>query len=96
MIAGAPGQPGTPSAVNVASGSLKVTFAAPMSNGAPITSYSVTCASANGGVTRTKTGTKSPITVTTLTPGKSYRCSVKATNSRGAGPASMPSPAVNA
>ena len=65
MIAGAPGQPGTPTVVKAASGSLKNTFAAPMSNGAPITSYSVTCASSNGGVTKTKTGTASPITVTT-------------------------------
>jgi hypothetical protein len=75
----------------VASGSLKNTFAAPMNNGAPITSYSVTCASSNGGVTRTKTGAASPITVTTLSPGKTYVCRVSATNSRGTGPLSDPS-----
>ncbi|HTK17639.1 MAG TPA: fibronectin type III domain-containing protein [Acidimicrobiia bacterium] len=96
MIAGAPGQPGTPTAVKVASGSLKVTFSAPMSNGAPITSYSVTCASSNGGVTKNKTGTASPITVTGLTAGKSYVCRVSATNSRGTGPLSDPSAAINA
>jgi len=88
MIAGAPGQPGTPTVVKVASGSLKNTFTAPMSNGAPITSYSVTCASSNGGVTKTTTGAASPITVTALSAGKTYRCSVKATNSRGTGPQS--------
>jgi hypothetical protein len=75
---------------------LKLTFAAPMTNGAPITSYSATCASSNGGVTKTQTGTASPITVTALTPGKSYQCTVTATNSRGTGPASNPSVATNA
>jgi parallel beta-helix repeat protein len=96
MIAGAPGQPGVPTAVKVASGSLKVTFAAPMNDGAAITSYSVTCSSTNGGVAKTKTGTASPITVTGLSAGKSYGCRVKATNSRGTGPNSDPSPPVNA
>jgi hypothetical protein len=96
MIAGAPGQPGTPTAVKVASGSLKNTFAAPMNNGAPITSFSVTCISTNGGVTKSKTGTASPITVATLSAGKSYQCRVNATNSRGTGPLSDPSAAVNA
>ncbi len=96
MIAGAPGQPGSPTAVKVAAGSLKVTFAAPANNGAAITSYTVSCASSNGGVTKNKTGTASPITVTTLTTGKSYQCRVSATNSRGAGPFSNPSAAVNA
>ena len=96
MIAGAPGQPGAPTAVKVASGSLKNTFSAPMNNGAPITSYAVTCASSNGGVTKTKTGTASPITVTTLTAGKSYVCRLSATNSRGTGPLSNPSAPVNA
>ena len=96
MIAGAPGQPGTPTVVKVASGSLKVTFAAPMSNGAPITSYNATCTSTNGGVTKSKTGAASPITVTTLTAGKTYTCRVNATNSRGTGPNSNPSAPVNA
>jgi hypothetical protein len=96
MIAGAPGQPGTPTAVKIASGSLKNTFAAPMNNGAPITGYTVTCASSNGGVTKTKTGTASPITVTGATAGKSYVCRVSATNSRGTGPLSNPSAPVNA
>jgi titin len=96
MIAGAPGQPGAPTVVKVASGSLKNTFAAPMNNGAPITSYSVTCASSNGGVTKNNSGTASPITVTGLTAGKSYVCRVSATNSRGTGPLSNPSAAINA
>jgi hypothetical protein len=96
MIAGAPGQPGTPTVTRPAAGQLKVTFAAPMNNGAPITSYLVSCASSNGGVTNNKTGTASPITVTGLTAGKSYQCRVNATNSRGAGPFSNPSAPINA
>ena len=96
MIAGAPGQPGVPTAVKVASGSLRVTFAAPMNNGSPITSFTASCVSSNGGVTKTNTGAASPITVTALSAGKSYRCTVKGTNSRGAGPMSNPSTAVNA
>jgi extracellular elastinolytic metalloproteinase len=67
-----------------------------MNNGAPITSYIVTCASSNGGVTGNKTGPASPITVTGLTVGKSYVCRVGASNSRGAGPLSNPSAPINA
>ncbi len=96
MIAGAPGQPGVPTVVKVVSGSLKVTFKAPMADGAPITSYNATCTSSNGGATKNKTGTASPITVTGLGAGKSYVCRVNATNSRGIGPNSDPSTAVNA
>jgi hypothetical protein len=96
MIAGAPGRPGTPTVTHPAPGQLKNTFAAAMNNGAPITSYAVTCASTNGGVTKTTSGAASPITVTGLTVGKRYVCRVNATNSRGTGPFSNPSPAMNA
>ncbi len=96
ITVGAPGVPGTPTAVKVASGSLRNTFAAPSGNGAPITSFTVTCTSSNGGATKSKVGTASPITVTGATPAKLYRCTVKATNSRGTGPASKPSNAVTA
>jgi hypothetical protein len=75
---------------------LKATFAAPNDDGAAITSYAVTCTSSNGGTTKTASGGASPITVTGLTPAKTYRCVVKATNSRGTGPASAASNAVNA
>jgi hypothetical protein len=91
MIAGAPGQPAAPTVTKPAPGSLQNTFAAPMNNGAPITSYSVTCRSSNGGVTKSQTGAASPITVTGLSVTKTYTCRVKATNSRGTGPLSDPS-----
>jgi hypothetical protein len=96
MIAGAPGQPAITSTVKPVSGSLKVTFSAPSNNGAAITSYTATCTSTNGGVTKSKTGPSSPLTVSALTAGKTYHCTVKATNSRGTGPSSQPGAAVNA
>jgi len=42
-------------------------------------------------VTRTVTGKRSPLIAKALTPGKSYRCVVTASNSRGAGLPSSPS-----
>ena len=83
-------------ATRVAKGSLRVTFTAPADNGAAITSYTAACAPSNGGATRTKKGNASPITVTGLTPGKTYTCTVRATNSRGTGPPSSPSSALTA
>ena len=96
IVIGVPGRPGTPTAVRTAAGSLRVSFVAPGNNGAAITSYTVTCTSTNGGVTKAKVGKASPITDTGLTAGKIYRCTVRATNSRGTGPASLPSAAVTA
>ena len=64
--------------------------------GSPITAYTATCTSSNLGITRTgDLGTTSPgvfvdgpIYVLSLTPGKTYTCSVTATNALGA---SLPS-----
>jgi hypothetical protein len=96
IVVGAPARPAKPIVTKVASGSLRVTFTAPANNGAAITKYTVACTSSNSGVAGTKTGTASPITVTALTAGKTYSCTVKATNSRGTGPASASSTAVTA
>jgi hypothetical protein len=93
---GAPGTPPPPTVTKVASGSLKVTFKAPAPNGAPITSYTVKCSSPNGGVAGSQTGPKSPLTVSGLTAGSSYRCRVRATNARGSGSASLRSALVTA
>jgi hypothetical protein len=82
-----------PGPTTTATGPLRVSFVAGASNGSPITKYTVTCTSTNKGVTATKTGAKSPITVTRLTTGKTYKCTVKATNARGTSPASAPTPA---
>ena len=99
ITAGAPGQPGKPTVMKVASGSLRVAFAAPANDGATIIRYVVACASSNGGVTRDKTAKAplspgAPVMVTGLTSGKNYACTVKATNGRGTGPASRPSATV--
>jgi Fibronectin type III domain len=84
------------SAIRVAAGAVKLKFAKPPANGAPITKYTATCRSSNHGVLKSKTGTVTLITVTGLTPGKNYVCQVTATNSRGTGPASRPTNRVKA
>ena len=69
-------------------GGASVAFTAPASTGgAAITSYTATCSP--GGISGT--GSASPISVTGLTPGSSYTCSVTATNSAGTSAASSPS-----
>jgi len=99
---GTPGQPQNAKAVRVSSGTLRVTFTAPANSGATITSYTSACNSSNGGASRTQTKTLTPgnsspqVTVSGLTGGKTYTCLVKATNSRGTGPVSSASPAVQA
>ena len=98
MIVGSPAAPTNVKAVSgsttAATGSLTVTFTIGANNGSAITSQTATCVSSNGGVT--KTGTHSgaaaaPITVAGVTTGKTYTCTVKATNARRSGPASAPS-----
>ena len=91
--------PGAPTAVSATAGiaSINVNFGAPASNGGPaITGYSATCTSSNGGVSGSNTGGASAtsIRVGGLINGKSYTCTVTASNSAGAGPASAASNAV--
>jgi hypothetical protein len=93
---GAPGTPPPPTVTNPAPGSLKVAFKAPAPNGSPITGYTAKCTSPNGGVAGSKNGARSPITVTGLTAGKTYRCRVRAKNARGSGTASLRSAAITA
>ena len=65
---------------------MTVVFTPNGNGGSPITSYSVSCVSTNGGVAGTRTGTASPIKVINLSGSKSYRCRVRATNAVGTGP----------
>lgn len=87
--ANAPTAPGAPIALvaTVSDGAISIAFGAPTSNGgAAVTRYDASCTAA--GVTRTASGTTSPIVVQGLTNGTSYSCSVVAVNSVGSGPAS--------
>jgi len=86
-----PGAPGGVAA-SVGDASITVSFTAPASDGgAPISSYTASCTAA--GASRTASAAASPITLTGLTNGTSYACSVTATNRIGTGVASA---AVNA
>lgn len=90
------GAPGAPTAVTVTSGISLVTvsFTAPASNGgAAITGYTATCTSPNGGATGSNTSGASAtfIHISGLTNGKSYTCTVTASNALGVGAASAPS-----
>jgi hypothetical protein len=74
--------------------SLRVTFTLGSGNGAPVGSKTATCASTNGGVKRANTGfyaNNDPIVVRSLSAHKTYKCTVKAFNSRGASLASASS-----
>ena len=89
--------PGAPTITGVTAGvrSVKVAFTKPADNGgAPITNYRATCTSSNGGAKGSHEGPKSPITVSGLTAGKNYTCTVRARNKVGLGPASAPSDTV--
>jgi titin len=96
VIVGSPAPPTGVTAVKLAAGQVKVTFTPGATNGSAIMSYTATCTSSDAGVTKANTGAASPLTVTALTPGKTYTCTVKATNARGAGLASSRSAAVTA
>src|SRR5205814_6216738 len=63
-------------------------------NGSAITGDTVTCTSSDGGVAGTGSGWGSAIVVSGLTTAKTYTCTVRATNVRGTGPASVASAAV--
>ena len=100
-VASAPvivGSPAPPTKVKVvsastttATGSLTLSFTLGANNGSAITSQTATCASSNGGVTKTDThhGTKAAaIEVTGVTTAKTYTCTVAVANARGKGLAS--------
>jgi Fibronectin type III domain len=85
-----PGRPAVP-AVAAANTRITVAFHAPANGGFPITKYRVACTSSNGGAARALITTKSPVALTGVTNGASYRCTVGAYSVVGAGPVSSPS-----
>ena len=89
-----PGVPTTIAAVEIVGG-VSVTFSIPASDGgSPITGFSVSCLSSNGGIAAVGTGADAPITVIGLTNGKAYACRVSAMNAVGVGVASAVSNSV--
>ncbi|MGO9876406.1 MAG: fibronectin type III domain-containing protein [Acidimicrobiia bacterium] len=88
----APGAPTITSVKALGLRSISVAFTAPDNNGgASITHYLVDCTSRNGGVSRDRDAPQSPIRVAGLTAGKTYTCTVAASNDVRLGPASPPS-----
>src|SRR5262249_19403123 len=81
-----PGAP-TDAAAAAGDGQVTVSFTAPATGGAPVTSYTVT--GSPGG--QTASAVASPIVVTGLTNGTTYTFTVTATNVAGTGPPSAPS-----
>lgn len=78
--------PGAPTSLTATAADAAVTlsFSAPASDGgASISGYTATCTA--GTASRTTTGTASPLTVTGLSNGTQYSCSVVATNRIGSG-----------
>jgi hypothetical protein len=85
------------SATATGAGSITVSYAAPTTTGgSAITGYTAACTSSNGGVSASNTGgaAATSIRVNGLTSGKTYTCTVRASNAAGPGPASALSGAV--
>lgn len=75
-------------------GQAVVAFTPGADGGSPITSYTASCTSTDGGAAGSANGTSSPITVTGLTGGKQYQCRVTATNVVGTSAPSAAGPTV--
>lgn len=86
-----PGPPGTPTGLTAMSGNgqLTISFTPSIANGSPITSYAANCMPGN----HSASGTASPITVTGLTNGTDYTCTVTADSALGT---SLPSASITA
>lgn len=91
--------PAAPTRVTATAGpaSITVKFSPPAKNDGPeVTGYTATCTSSNGGISRSITAGAgaTSIQVGGLTNGRSYVCTVTASNAGGTGPASAPSVAI--
>ncbi|MGO9877366.1 MAG: DUF4082 domain-containing protein [Acidimicrobiia bacterium] len=95
VTVGAPTAPTALTVTRVSIDAVKVAFRPSHNNHAAITKYVATCRS-NVGAARSTSSKAGPLTVTGLTRGQTYRCTVRATNGRGNGPWSARSVAVQA
>src|SRR4029078_4317890 len=77
-----PNAPATPTLTH-GNASISVAFVAPVSGGSAITGYTANCTSSNGGVSGSISGKPSPVIALALTNGKTYTCTVHATNAVG-------------
>jgi predicted RNA-binding protein with TRAM domain len=96
VIVGSPAAPTGVTAAPVGSGEIEVSFTPGANNGSPMTSYTASCASSNGGVVGATSGAASPLIVMGLTAGDTYTCRVTAANTRGTSLTSDASAAVTA
>jgi hypothetical protein len=87
---GTPSAPAQPT-VTHGDGSITVSFVAPADNGSAIAFYTAACTSSDGGASGTSNATAGPIVVAGLDNGKTYTCTVNATNANGTGSNSVPS-----
>src|SRR6185295_18771977 len=83
VIPAAVPDPPTITSVTRGNASVSVAFTAGANNGYTILFFTASCTSSNGGVTGSNVGATSPITVSGLTNGKTYTCTVTATNAIG-------------
>jgi hypothetical protein len=88
------GAPGIPVITRVLEKNHSVTLSllAPTGNGKPITRYTALCTSTNGGTKRGSASIGGQITVTNMSLGASYTCTVTASNARGVGGAAKVGP----
>ena len=84
--------PSTPQITNIDYGNEEIYLTVSDSGSSPITSYTATCT--DGTTQYTGTSSTSRITVSGLTNGVSYRCSVTATNAAGTSSSSATSPPI--
>jgi Protein of unknown function (DUF1566)/Fibronectin type III domain len=81
--------PGTPTigSITLSNGSASIGFT-PSASGGSATSFAATCTPTQGGDSITGSASTSPISVSGLSAGTTYRCTVTATNGAGTGTAS--------
>jgi hypothetical protein len=80
-------------ALTLGNNAVTVPFTEPNNGGDPVSTFTITCTSTNGGITKNNTGVASPIIVSSLSNSKTYRCTGVATSDVGDSPASTASAA---